>query len=115
MKTPIIYTALLFVGLAATIVSCNKTPTISADICNGIGSKWSTSVNALVQTKCATAHCHDGSVAGGTFTTRLGIKDNADNALKAIYNKSMPQSSVSITETERNQIMCWLQDGCPDN
>jgi uncharacterized membrane protein len=115
MKQSIIYTITLFIACSIVILSCKKTPNVAAATCSGLDTKWSTAVNALVQTKCATSGCHDGGVKGGTYKTLAGIKGNSADALSEIYNKSMPKGSVSISDAERNQIMCWLQDGAPDN
>jgi uncharacterized membrane protein len=115
MKQTIILSALIFVAAATCITSCKKTPKVDAAICNALDTKWSTAVNTIVQTKCATKGCHDGSAKGGTFTTSQGMAANASDCLSEVSSKSMPKGGVTMTDAERNQVMCWLQDGAPAN
>ena len=115
MKHTIINTIALFTICSLAVISCKKTPTVAAATCSALDTKWSTSVNAIVQTKCAKSGCHDGSAKGGNYLTHAGINSNSSDAFSEVFNKSMPKGNVSMTDAERNQLMCWLQDGAPNN
>jgi uncharacterized membrane protein len=115
MKKSIIIASAFFMVMATVAISCKKKASVDATVCSALDTKWSTSVNTITQTKCAKSGCHNGSAKGGNYLTRAGITANASNALSEVFNKSMPKDGTSMTDAERNQLMCWLQDGGPDN
>ena len=79
MKHTIINTIALFTICSLAVISCKKTPTVAAATCSALDTKWSTSVNAIVQTKCAKSGCHDGSAKGGNYLTHAGINSNSSD------------------------------------
>ena len=77
------------------------------------GVSYATTVAPIIEAKCATAACHGGTQSPDfrTFTT---IRANASKIKTVISNRSMPPDN-SITGNEIDLIICWVDDGAPNN
>jgi len=84
--------------------------------CSGINSSFATSVNPLIQTRCAISGCHDnGSSNGpGALTSYDKIKNAASDIKAAVRAGIMPQGS-SLSAGEIKIISCWVDSGAPNN
>ena len=85
--------------------------------CAGVASSFSTNVNPIIQSTCATdASCHGaGSANGpGPLLTYTQIS-NARIAIKtAVGNGTMPKTG-SLTTAQKNSIICWVDGGGLNN
>ena len=84
--------------------------------CNGAANKFS-QVNPIIQTKCAfNAACHGaGSTnVGGPLTSYDLIKAKASTIKLQVQTGLMPQTG-SLTPTELQSIVCWVDAGAPNN
>ena len=109
MKQSILYSAVILATMATTIFSCTKTATVDNATCSALDTKWSTAVSNIVKNKCATSGCHP------NYAALANISGDASSCLSKLSNNSMPAGGVTMTTAERNQLMCWLQDGGPNN
>lgn len=76
--------------------------TVLADIAN------------IISTSCAVTECHDGSTTGRpNYTIEQQILDNVVAIGSVVEDGSMPpaNSGVSITESQKKLILCWVNDG----
>jgi hypothetical protein len=85
--------------------------------CTGVPSAFAANVNPIIQSTCATdATCHGAGSANGpgpllTYTQIF----NARVAIKvAVGNGTMPKTG-SLTATQKNTIICWVDAGGPNN
>lgn len=84
--------------------------------CNGAANKFS-QVNPIIQTKCAfSPSCHGvGSTnVGGPLTNYDQIKNKAATIKLQVQTGLMPQTG-SLTPTELQSIVCWVEAGAPNN
>lgn len=84
--------------------------------CNGAANKFS-NVNPIIQTKCSfNAACHGAgsSNAGGPLTSYDLIKAKASSIKLQVQTGLMPQTG-SLTPTELQSIVCWVEAGAPNN
>ena len=85
--------------------------------CGGITRKFSTEVLPVMQTKCSFASdCHGtGSTnSGGLLTNYDNIKNKAILVRHQVLIGAMPKGG-SLTATELNTIVCWIDSGSPNN
>jgi hypothetical protein len=84
--------------------------------CQGAANKFS-QVNPIIQTKCAiNAGCHaaGSNNVGGPFTSYDLIKAKASQIKLQVQTGLMPQTG-SLTPTELQSIVCWVESGAPNN
>jgi uncharacterized membrane protein len=86
-------------------------------ICGSISAKFSTDVNTVIKTKCATAGCHDAAEAAGgtTLVTYAQIAAAAARInQRAVVDKTMP-STGPLSVAEVSVLKCWIESGAPNN
>ena len=73
-------------------------------------------VNPIVQSVCAMAGCHNaGSFNGPGALTNYSQVFNARSSIRpAISSGLMPQGST-LSASQKNSILCWIDMGAPDN
>lgn len=84
--------------------------------CQGAANKFG-NVNPIIQTKCAfSPACHGaGSTnVGGALTSYELIKAKASQIKLQVQTGLMPQTG-SLTPTELQSIVCWVESGAPNN
>lgn len=107
----------VFVNLSAnrysvTIKDNNNCRTqATADVTSGVS--FSATIGPLISSRCATSGCHNGSVSPD-LRTFSGIQSNASRIKSETSSRSMPQGS-SLTQTQIDQIACWVDDGALNN
>lgn len=74
------------------------------------------SIKAIIQTNCAVSGCHNGT-QDPDFTNNNIIVSNANRIQSRTTVRTMPPSSsgLSLTQSEIDQIACWVADGAPSN
>jgi hypothetical protein len=77
------------------------------------GVSYSSSISPIIQTKCATASCHNGSVVPDLRTFSI-IKANATKIKNLTASRAMPPGNP-LTPSEIELIDCWVSDGAPNN
>lgn len=77
------------------------------------GVSFATSIQPLIQNKCAISSCHNGNQAPDlrVFTN---VRTNAAKIKELTGNRTMPQEG-SLTQAEIDMIACWVDDGAPNN
>jgi hypothetical protein len=74
------------------------------------------SIKAIIQTNCAVSGCHNGSQSPDLTNNNI-IVSNANRIQSRTAVRTMPPSSSgrSLTQTEIDQIACWVADGASTN
>ena len=112
--------------LAVIIISCSKSGTTS----NGGGTGGGTTVDCstvtnkafaadvapIFSSSCAIASCHaTGSANGpGALTTYQQILNNRIAIRAAVASGRMPQTG-SLSTSQKNSLLCWIDGGAPNN
>jgi hypothetical protein len=112
MKTLIVLILVGLVGLGSCSNDDNFEPS-----CGGVTSSFATDVKPIIDSNCATTSgCHaSGSSHGpGPLTTYAQISAAKNSISASIKNGSMPKTG-SLTTTEKNLILCWIQSGATNN
>jgi uncharacterized membrane protein len=118
------FVALLFIAMMTTSVSScyyDKEELLysgkGAISCGTISAKFSTDVNPLIQSKCATSGCHDaaGASGGSVLVTYTQIAaQTARINQRCVVDKTMPTSGP-LSPSEIAIVKCWIDSGAPNN
>ena len=84
--------------------------------CAGAAKSFSANVQPITSTRCAIPGCHNaGSANGpGELTTYQQIFNARAQIRPAIASGLMPQGS-SLTQSQINSIVCWIDAGALNN
>lgn len=101
------------------LIACTKTATVSSSSidCSGAAKSFTTDVNPIIQSTCAAnSNCHaSGSNNGPGELLTFSEIFNARSAIRsAIISGLMPQNG-SLTTTQKNSIICWIDNGATNN
>lgn len=118
VAVPLIFTVIIF-------AACSKSDSttgggggggITAN-CTGITPKFAADVQPIINTVCSiNSNCHAGgsSNAGGPFTNYTEVNAKKSNIKAAVLAGRMPQSGT-ISQTQINALICWIDNGAPNN
>ena len=112
MKRIIITAASLFLF----VMGCSKNNVNYTADCSTVKS-YTTDVSPIIQSYCAAnSGCHaSGSTHGpGALTTYAQVYSARVAIRTAIANGSMPENG-SLTSTQKNAIICWIDSGAQNN
>jgi hypothetical protein len=84
--------------------------------CNTVTAKKFTDVNPIIQSTCAIPSCHaSGSVNGpGPLLTYTQIFNARTQIRSSVASGTMPKSG-SLSTSQKNSILCWIDSGAPNN
>jgi hypothetical protein len=99
-------------------LACSKsTPrAVYTPDCSGPAKSFAADVSALVASSCAGSGCHDaGSTRGpGALTSYNQIFSARSAIRRAVADGSMPQNG-SLSNAQKDAILCWIDSGAPNN
>lgn len=115
-------TTLIVIGMSVALVAaCSKSSGTGGSTGGGsncTGSKsFATEVNPIIQATCAAnGGCHEsGSTNGpGPLLTYQQIF-NARSAIRSAVNSGSMPKNGSLTTTQKNTIICWIDAGAANN
>jgi hypothetical protein len=117
-KNTIARTVVVAAIILGFLISCKKNPDNSTSTdCTGPAKSFANDVNPIVQSSCATnSGCHgSGSVNGPgeligytrIFNARTDIRDQVSSGRMPLIG--------SLTAAQKNAIICWIDNGAPNN
>jgi hypothetical protein len=108
--------ALVYIILIALVGITSCSEELFEPTCTGLTPAFATNVQPIIASNCAVSGCHTtGSTKGpGALITYAQISAAKSSISTAIRNGSMPRNG-SLTADEKNQILCWILNGAPNN
>jgi hypothetical protein len=113
-------TLTLITVITVSIFSCSKdgskNGTTTVD-CSTITNKaFAADVNPIIQGTCNLSGCHaSGSFNGpGALTNFSQVSANSSSIRAAIVSGRMPQG-ISLSASQKNSLICWIDSGTPNN
>ena len=113
----VILSALFFVFLIAACSKGGSNGGGGSNACAGVSAQYAADVSPIISSTCATnAGCHGSGATNGPgplltysqiFAARATIKT-------VVANGTMPQGG-SLSTTQKNAIVCWIEGGAPNN
>lgn len=81
------------------------------------GISFNASVKSIIETNCAVSGCHVAGTGRANFTQFSTIQDNASTIKSHTQSGTMPPegSGHTLTDSEIQEIACWIEDGTPQN
>jgi hypothetical protein len=111
--------ASICIAFVYTSISCSKGGSggVSSVDCNTVTNKaFNADVKPIIQSSCAITGCHEaGSINGvGPLTNYTEIFNHRDEIQSAVSAGRMPKTG-SLSSSQKNSILCWIQGGAPNN
>ena len=83
---------------------------------NAGGVSYASDASAIIMSSCGTANCHDGSNSSrSNLTVYSTLFSNRGNVITKLNNGSMPKLPATILPADKETLLCWLNDGAPNN
>lgn len=90
-----------------------------ASFCDTVGVTWTTDIEPLISTKCATATCHGNGFTAPNLTGYTAVKAQADNGrIRARAIDGVPSimpGSGKLPACDLAALDAWLRAGAPNN
>ncbi|WP_317896794.1 hypothetical protein [Aurantibacillus circumpalustris] len=111
-----IFFLIISIGISSSSCKKNNSSSSYSPDCTGTTPTYKTEVSPLFSTYCATSGCHtSGSSQGpGALTTYAEIKNASFSIRTSIVSGRMPQGTT-LTTTQKNTIVCWIDAGVINN
>lgn len=110
-------TTLFIPVLSFLFLACSKSqPEKDSPACDEIAKTFATDVNPIIQTYCNQPSCHtNGSVNGPGPLTNYTQVFNARSVIRSAIQSGLMPQNATLTAAQRNTIICWIDNGAPDN
>lgn len=105
----------LLIATTVLIIACSKTSDFTPDC--STSKSYATEVSPVIVSTCATnSGCHAaGSTRGpGALTTYQQVYNNRFQIRSSVASGSMPENG-SLSASEKNAILCWIDNGAANN
>ncbi|MDQ6757506.1 MAG: hypothetical protein M3004_11285 [Bacteroidota bacterium] len=110
----------LIICVVFFIISCSKggsSTQPAGDPCAGLSFKFGADVQPIINANCAnSSNCHGAgsSNTGGPLTDYAKIFAKSSTIKIQVESGSMPKNG-SLSATDKNKIICWINSGAPNN
>jgi len=104
--------------LAALLFSCKKSAANSMVIdCGSNQKSFATDIKPIVQTSCSMdSDCHgSGSTSGPGELLNYSQIFNARNAIHLAVASGIMPKDATLSATDKNAILCWIENGAANN
>ena len=93
----------------------NSNGTGTGTTCTGTKS-FATDVSPIIQNVCAASGCHNtGSTNGPGALTNYQQVFNARTQIRAAVASGTMPKNTTLSATQKNAIICWIDNGASDN
>ena len=84
--------------------------------CSSVPKTFAIDVSPVIQSFCNISSCHNaGSTNGpGPLTNYTQVFNSRITIRAAVLSGSMPQNAT-LSASQKNSILCWIDDGGPNN
>jgi hypothetical protein len=106
----------MVIGISSCSKDDNGGGTTTVDCSTVTNKAFTADVNPIIQSTCAVAGCHaTGSSNGpGALTGYTQIFNARSTIRTAVVTGRMPQGG-SLSTAQKNSIICWIDNGAPNN
>jgi hypothetical protein len=115
--TRLIKIVFVIIAISGFFLACKKEHSMFNPDCSGTEKTFSSDVTPIIQISCAiNSGCHGtGSGNGPGALTNFQQVFNARAEIRsAVASGHMPLNG-SLTVAEKNAILCWIDNGAPNN
>lgn len=104
---------ILAASVLAIAVACTKESTVSVT-CGSSVPSYSSEVSVVMRQCCTSCH-GAGNARGGVALHSYGMLKQNSGGVRKIFTSSMAHEGVSISTAQRNTVVCWIDNGMPNN
>ena len=79
------------------------------------GISYANEIQNILNTSCNFSGCHGAGGVLSNLTNYIGVEANKNNIKFKLQTSQMPPQPVNITSENRQKIICWIDDGAPNN
>jgi len=79
------------------------------------GISYANEIQNILNASCNFSTCHGGGPSRSNLTTYDGVNNNKAGIKTRLLNNSMPMSPGTISAENKQKIICWIDDGAPNN
>jgi len=97
----VLFCSLVVIGCKKSSTSPEYTPD-----CSGAAKSYSSDVQPVIQASCTGCHKN--------YSSYAGISGDKAAIRSSIVSGSMPQGG-SMTAAQKNSVVCWIDNGTPNN
>lgn len=117
LKLSLLKKNLIITATLIFLYACQKNPDLGSVDCSGPAKSFATDVSPVIQASCATdSDCHGtGSNSGpGPLLNYSQVSNARSDIRSSVASGHMPLNGT-LTATERNAILCWIDNGAANN
>lgn len=121
MRNIISFALLAIVLLLACTKDKYEYPAVSSAVCDTLNATYDSHIKAIVDLSCAISGCHESGAGIGDFTSYSSLEPYLNNGrfeTRVITQQDMPPSYATVpalTDSELEQISCWIESNTPEN
>jgi hypothetical protein len=107
-----------FIGILIISASCSKNGTGSSGSieCSTVSKSFVADVDPIIQGRCNLASCHGaGSTNGPGPLTNYNEVFNARTRIRAAVNAGLMPQGSTLSASQKNSLICWIDSGAPNN
>lgn len=78
------------------------------------GISYESEVKPIITASCATTDCHVSGTGRVNLTVFTNVQNNASSIRTRVLNGTMPKDET-LSDEEIDAIVCWVNDGAPNN
>lgn len=93
---------------------CERVLIVSVEHGN-TGVSYANDIASIFAANCNFSGCHGAGTTGRDWTKFSDVNAKADDIKNRTANRSMPIGGFTLTQTQINQIACWVDDGALNN
>jgi hypothetical protein len=101
------------------LLSCNKYDVTAVEVsCDGSTPTYDGAISNIINTNCAISGCHpEGTGHIGDYSTYASFEKHRNNGWfeKQVLKKQYMPKGFTLSQDELNTIMCWVENGFPEN
>jgi hypothetical protein len=116
-KPYLIKRILVIAAVLGFLYGCKKNPDPASTVdCSGAAKSFAADVSPVIQASCALSGCHaTGSNNGpGPLLSYTQISNAKSNIRSEVSSGEMPKNG-SLTASQKAAIICWIDNGAPNN
>ena len=118
IRTPALIKKIFVIAtVSGFFYSCAKeTEATTSDDCSNTPKSFVTDVNPVIQAFCGSAGCHgSGSNNGPGALLTYSQVFNARSAIRSAVSSGRMPKGRSLSASEKTAILCWIDNGSPNN
>jgi hypothetical protein len=106
----------IIITVLCVVLACNKPSPGSSDPvdCSGPAKSFANDVNPVIELMCGACHGRGSTNGPGELSSYSQIFNARIVIRGAVISGQMPQGG-SLTAAQKNAIICWIDNGAPNN